>query len=192
MAVNTVYGRGLDPEEASTLPLRVPGLVGASTIALFKNSAVRKTGGYIVGCPNSAAVTHLVTGSLSVIYDSSGFPIHAIASAPVAGANKCEYTANPDQRYRIIYPGALTQADISKGGILTDESATAPTASGYGAITGLGAQYSNRTLDATLIADGSQAMFNILQLTPVMFGNDLGGTSATEVFVRINPANFID
>jgi hypothetical protein len=191
---NTVWIRGLDPEENSVLPTRVRGLIGASTIQLFKNSAVRKTGGYIVGCPNSAQATHLVTGSLSVIYDSAGFPLHAIPSAPTEGVYSCEYTNDADQRYRITYAGVLTQADLSKGGNLTDESATAATSVGYGSLTGLGAQYSNRQLATTLVADGSQAMFNIEQLTPVIFGNDLSptGTTISECWVKINPANYID
>lgn len=191
---NTVWIRGLDPEENSVLPTRVRGLVGVSTIALFKNSAVRKTAGYIVGCPNSAAATDLVTGALSVIYGPDGFPIHAIAASPSAGAYSCEYTNDADQRYRITYNGVLAQADLSKGGNLTDESGTAPTSVAYGSITGLGDNYSQRQLHATLVNDGSQAMFNIEQLTPVIFGNDLSGvgTTISECWVKINPANYID
>lgn len=193
MPANTVWIRGLDPEENSQLPLRDRGLIGVSTIALYKNSAVLKTGGYILGCPNSAAATDLVTGALSVIYDSAGFPIHAIAASPTAGAYSCEYTCSADQKYRITYNGVLAQTDLNKGGNLTNEAGTSPTSNAYGAITGLGSNYSQRQLHNTLVAAGSQAQFRIEQLTPVVFGNDLSGTGTTiqEVWVRINPANFV-
>lgn len=187
MANNSI-NRGLDAEWAQG-PVPICQRYGPVTTSgsLFVNSAyVKNASGVPVAC--GVLDTSPVTGSIKIIYSALGIPITNVATATAIGG--AEGSNDPNQRFRILLSAASTYATaIDANANLAAETGTVGSNTSGLSLAANGT-CSQRLLDqGTLVAFGTQRMFNIMQLGNDQFASDITAANC-ELYVRINAANY--
>lgn len=193
---NTVEARGFDPEWAQgPTPECLSFNVLSTNAALFKNSPFWKASTNVIDAVvtgHTNAATNGITGSVCIIYDSTGFPVHNLGASATAGA-KIEGSHDPAQKYRLASSDKVTTAMMVQYGDFTAEAATAGTGS-YGTPGGTkGSDWSSRKFDTTTAtATAANGQIKVVSISPQFLGNDLNITgSINEIWVIINPLFYV-